>query len=282
MLAILISFWPILNNHRVPAGDTEDLSWANTVWKITIAIFVVAVLNFVEKILIQWVANSFHLRTYASRIEVNKQNIAYLVHLYTHSQDHLVSEEAVQHESGIASGTRTPMQMFHNNARHLASKMGDVANRVAGDFTGREVKLSNHPRKVVSELLRNSNSACILARRLFRTYAQRDRDVLIPEDLSPAFPTPEDAEAAFGIFDRDLNGDVSIEELEAFCDEVHREKKAIAASLKDLDSVIKKLDHVFFVIVIVIGIIVFVEIISKATASALSSLGTVLLGRWSW
>ncbi|KAI1084185.1 Mechanosensitive ion channel-domain-containing protein [Whalleya microplaca] len=176
------------------------------------------------------------------------------------------------------SGSRTPMALFSENARDVAAKVGDIANRVAGDFTGREVRLRNHPRKVVSELLRNSNSAQVLARRLFRTFVKPGAEVLVPHDLSPAFPTPEDAEAAFYVFDRDLNGDVSMDELEAFCDEVHREKKAIAASLKDLDSVITKLDRVFFVIIFIITIIVFISIISASTAASLASAGTAVLG----
>jgi hypothetical protein len=172
------------------------------------------------------------------------------------------------------------LKLFQNNARQAFNRVGDAANRVAGDFTGREVLLSNHPRKVVSELLRNTSSAQVLARRLFRTYAKADSEVLRPEDLNPAFPTPEDAENAFSIFDRDLNGDVSMEELEAFCDEVHREKKAIAASVKDLDSVIRKLDQVFVVVVIIVTIIVFISIISSSAATALTSAGTVVLGEF--
>jgi small-conductance mechanosensitive channel len=196
-----------------------------------------------------------------------------------HSKDTLVSEESVKNKPGaFDSGARTPMQLLQTNARTALNKVGDVANRVAGDFTGREVKLSNHPRKVVTELLRNSSSAQVLARRLFRTYAKPGAEVLLPGDLSPAFPSEEDAESAFGIFDRDLNGDVSMDELEAFCDEVHREKKAIAASVKDLDSVIRKLDSVFVVVVIVITVIVFISIISSSAAAALTSAGTVVLG----
>lgn len=164
------------------------------------------------------------------------------------------------------------------NAKDAITAVGDMANRVAGDFTGRQVKLSNHPRKVVSELLRNSNTAQVLARRLFRTFAQNNPELLTPQDLRPAFPTDEDAEAAFGVFDRDLNGDVSIEELEAFCDEVHREKKAIAASLKDLDSVISKLDRVLFFCVFIIAVIVFISIVSASAAAALASLSTAVLG----
>ncbi|KAH8196373.1 hypothetical protein TruAng_009456 [Truncatella angustata] len=284
MLAVLISFLPIVNDsgHKVSAGGTDpfpEVGWIGTLHKIIIAIFIFSALNWVEKILIQWIANSFHLRTYAIRIESNKQYIAYLVHLYVHSKDRLVSEESVKNTPSYgASGTRTPMKLFQNNARQAINKVGDVAGRVVGDFTGTEVLLSNHPRKVVTELLRNTASAQVLARRLFRTYAKPDADVLLPEDLNPAFPTPEDAESAFGIFDRDLNGDVSMEELEAFCDEVHREKKAIAASVKDVDSVIRRLDQVFVIVVIIITIIVFISLISASAAAALTSAGTVILG----
>ncbi|OTA67775.1 hypothetical protein K449DRAFT_323797 [Hypoxylon sp. EC38] len=285
MLAVLVSYYPILNSHKVPAkvpdeADTEypNIGWIDVVNKVIIAFFVLATLNWVEKILIQWIAESFHLRTYSSRIETNKQSIAYLVHLYEHSKDKLVSEASVMNTQGQGSGTRTPLAMFSENARDTIAKVSDLANRVAGDFTGREVKLRNHPRKVVSELLRNSNSAQVLARRLFRTFAKPGAEVLTPQDLNPAFPTIEDAEAAFLVFDRDLNGDVSMEELEAFCDEVHREKKAIAASLKDLDSVITKLDRVFFFIIFIIAVIVFISIISASTAAALASAGTAVLG----
>ncbi|KAI0380839.1 hypothetical protein F5Y04DRAFT_281512 [Hypomontagnella monticulosa] len=282
MLAVLISYFPILNNHKVPAEGDDPYPWINwidVVNKIIVALFVLAVLNWIEKILIQWIAESFHLRTYSSRIDTNKQCIAYLVHLYEHSKDKLVSEASVMNNGqGQGSGTRTPMAMFSTNARDAIAKVGDVANRVAGDFTGREVKLRNHPRKVVSELLRTSTSAQVLARRLFRTFAKPGAEVLTPQDLNPAFPTIEDAEAAFLVFDRDLNGDVSMEELEAFCDEVHREKKAIAASLKDLDSVITKLDRVFFFIIFIIAVIVFISIISASTAAALASAGTAVLG----
>ncbi|KAI0471687.1 hypothetical protein GGR56DRAFT_85089 [Xylariaceae sp. FL0804] len=281
MLAVLISYFPILNNHKVPASGDErwpDIEWIRVVHKVVIALFALALMNFIEKVLIQWVAMTFHTRTYSTRIETNKQSIAYLVHLYEHSKDTLVSEAEVMGGEVTGSGAKTPIGFIADNAREAATKIGDIANRVAGDFTGRQVRLSNHPRKVVSELLRNTGTAQVLARRLFRTYAKPGADLLTPHDLNPAFPTPEDAEAAFYLFDRDLNGDVSMEELEAYVDEVHREKKAIAASLKDLDSVITKLDRVFFVCIIIITIVIFISIFSSSSSAALTSAGTAVLG----
>lgn len=79
------------------------------------------------------------------------------------------------------------------------------------------------------------------------------------------------------MFDRDLNGDISCEEMELACVEIGRERKAIAASLKDLDSVVGKLDDVFTFIVAVIVVLVFLSLISKSTAGVLTSASSSVL-----
>lgn len=89
---------------------------------------------------------------------------------------------------------------------------------------------------------------------------------MLAEDLKHAFSSEEEAEAAFQMFDRDLNGDISCEEMEIACVEIGRERKAIIASLKDLDSVVGKLDDVFTFLVAVAVILIFLSLISKSTA----------------
>lgn len=79
MLAVLVSYHPILDNHKKPGPLTDpwpEVQWISIVYKIILSFFIMAVLNFVEKILIQWIASSFHKRTYSVRIETNKQYIA--------------------------------------------------------------------------------------------------------------------------------------------------------------------------------------------------------------
>jgi Ca2+-binding EF-hand superfamily protein len=56
-----------------------------------------------------------------------------------------------------------------------------------------------------------------LARRLFYSFAKHGADYIVVEDIERFFPTPENALAAFALFDQDNNGDVSREELEAAC-----------------------------------------------------------------
>jgi small-conductance mechanosensitive channel len=125
--------------------------------------------------------------------------------------------------------------------------------------------------------LNSTNGSQVLARRLYRTYAQENSEVVFPGDLRHAFDNDDEADAAFTMFDKDMNGDISMEELEAVCVEIGRERKAITASLKDLDSVVSKLDNVFVFIVIVITILVFVSLISVSASTALTSLGSTVL-----
>ncbi|KAH6845544.1 Mechanosensitive ion channel-domain-containing protein [Chaetomium sp. MPI-CAGE-AT-0009] len=284
MLAILVSYRPILNHRVVDPEDDNKLpyiTWIDVVFKVVIAMFVLATLNLVEKVLIKWIATSFHLRTYSHRIRENQMQIEYLVALYGYAKTRLEAQDPVWDSPSSRRGSgqhQSPLKNVRNNARQVLSKVGNAANRMAGDFTGRKFIKGNHPRKVVLELLRNSESSYTLARVFYRTFVQPGKSTVAVEDLLPAFPAQEDAEACFAVFDKDLNGDISMEELEMVCNEIHLEKKAIAASLKDLDSVIKKLDEVFMLLIVVIVIIVFISIISNSAAAALTSTGTVILG----
>ena len=279
-LAIEISFLPTMKNHQRdhPYGYTPE--WMNTMNKVLVSFLVGAVLNFVEKIIIQLIAISFHLRTYADRIEINKFQIGSLTKLYTFSKEKIAMDDAEFEQQGGPSGARTPGQAL-NEAKIVAKEgfrqFGDVAGKVAGDFTGRKVTKSTHPTQVVLTLLSSTSGSQVLARRLYRTFAREDIETVIADDLRPAFENDDEATAAFTMFDKDMNGDISMEELEAVCVEIGRERKSITASLKDLDSVVGKLDDVFMFIVCVIVILVFISLISTSAAGVLTSAGSAVL-----
>lgn len=275
-LANIISFKPTTSGHNVSSGDDEP--WIDYVFKVIIALFVLATLNFVEKIIIQWIATSFHQRTYATRIENNKGDIRQIVQLFEYAKGKLEHSDAFwQGNLERNSGMQTPLRALHQNARQVLGKVGYVANKVGNDLIGRKVD-ENHPQRIVVELLRNTASSHTLARLLYRSLKREDRDTIHPEDMKEVFQSDEEVDAAFGVFDKDLNGDISLDEFEAVCNEIHLEKKAIAASLKDLDSVVKKLDKVFLFVILVITIIVFISILSNSAAAGLASAGTSVLG----
>ncbi len=280
-LGIEISFLPTMRNHQVSGGKKEQ-HWQNILNKIIVSIFVGATLNFIEKIIIQLIAISFHLRTYADRIEVNKFQIGSLTKLYIFSKAKIAMEDAEFEEkpSGMASGTRTPAQ-YAVQAQHVITKafakVGDVAGTVAGDFTGKQIAKSGHPSQVVLALLNTTNGSQVLARRLYRTFVREGAETCSSEDLKEAFDNEDEADAAFSMFDKDMNGDISMEELEAVCVEIGRERKSITASLKDLDSVVSKLDDVLFLVVAIVTILVLISLISTSAAGVLTSAGSVVL-----
>lgn len=280
-LGIEVSFLPTMRNHPV-AGDTQSRHWQGVLNKIIVSVFVGATLNFIEKIIIQLIAISFHLRTYADRIEINKFQIGSLTKLYIFSKTKIAMEDAEFEEkpSGPASGARTPA-LYAAHAQQAITKafvkVGDVAGTVAGDFTGKKVAKSGHPSQVVLTLLNTTNGSQVLARRLYRTFLRDGYENVSSDDLRAAFDNEDEADAAFSMFDKDMNGDISMEELEAVCVEIGRERKSITASLKDLDSVVSKLNDVLFFIVAVVTILVFISLISTSAAGVLTSAGSVVL-----
>jgi small-conductance mechanosensitive channel len=278
-LAIEISFLPTMKNHNIN-GDTTTQSWQKTTNKVLVAFLVGFALNLVEKVILQLIAISFHLRTYQDRIELNKFQIGSLAKLYKYSKEKIAMDDSEFEGEKAPSGARTPGQLVteaQKNIKDGITKFGDIAGKVAGDFTGRQVTNSGHPSQVTLQLIGSTGGAQVLARRLYRTFARPETETVHSDDLKNAFESDEEADAAFSMFDKDMNGDISMEELEAVCVEIGRERKSITASLKDLDSVVSKLDDVFMFIVLVITIIVFISLISTSAAGVLTSAGSTLL-----
>ncbi|KAF2196571.1 hypothetical protein GQ43DRAFT_251041 [Delitschia confertaspora ATCC 74209] len=279
-LAVEISFLPTMKNHHID-GDKRTRHWEEVMNKVIISIFVGMILNLVEKIIIQLIAISFHTRTYADRIELNKFQIGSLAKLYKFSKEKIAMEDSeFETIPAPASGARTPGQLVKDAQRgtkEVLNKFGDIAGKIAGDFTGRQVTQSTHPHQVVLSLLGSTSGSQVLARRLYRTFARVETETVHSEDLKNAFDDDEEADAAFSMFDKDMNGDISMEELESVCVEIGQERKSITASLKDLDSVVSKLDDVFVFIVLIITILVFISLISTSAAGVLTSAGSTVL-----
>lgn len=279
-LAIEISFLPTMIHHHYD-GDKTIRPWEISMNKVLISLFVGSILNLAEKIIIQLIAISFHLRTYADRIELNKFQIGSLTKLYQFSKEKIAMEDKeFEVPSGTASVTRTPGQLVYQAQKGTLEAfrhIGDVAGKIAGDFTGRKVAKSTHPHQVVLMLLNTTSGSQVLARRLYRTFAREDAESVHQGDLRNAFENDEEADAAFTMFDKDMNGDITMEEFEAVCVEIGRERKSITASLKDLDSVVSKLDDVFMFIVFIVTVLVFISLISTSAAGVLTSAGSTVL-----
>jgi hypothetical protein len=221
-LAIEISFLPTMRHHDVEASPPAR-TWQKTMNKVLVAFFVGFTLNLVEKVILQLIAISFHLRTYQDRIELNKFQIGSLAKLYKYSKEKIAMEDSEFEGEKGPSGARTPGQLVtdaQKNIKEGMTKFGDIAGKVAADFTGQQVTRSGHPNQVVLQLIGSTGGAQVLARRLYRTFARPETETVHSDDLKNAFESDEEADAAFSMFDKDMNGDISMEELEAVCVEI--------------------------------------------------------------
>ena len=92
---------------------------------------------------------------------------------------------------------------------------------------------------------------------MFYSFVRPGGDKLFVEDIARFFPTAEEADAAFAIFDKDRNGDVSRDEIEMSCMEIHREQLSIEHSMRDLDSAVGRLDNILMSLYFIIVILIF-------------------------
>jgi hypothetical protein len=125
---------------------------------------------------------------------------------------------------------------------------------------------------VIKTVLESANKSRLLARRFFYSFVRGDSDYLVLEDVQRFFPTQEAAIAAFSLFDKDGNGDVSRDEMEMTCLELHREQLSIENSMRDLDSAVGRLDNILMsVYVIVAALIIAVTLVGWDTFTVASS-----------
>ncbi|KAL9032553.1 MAG: hypothetical protein Q9214_007919, partial [Letrouitia sp. 1 TL-2023] len=104
--AVEISFLPTMKNHHID-GITHTRDWEVKMNKVLVSILVGASLNLIEKVIIQLIAISFHLRTYSDRIDLNKFQIGSLTKLYQYSKEKIAADDSDFEErnpSGPGSG----------------------------------------------------------------------------------------------------------------------------------------------------------------------------------
>lgn len=82
------------------------------------------------------------------------------------------------------------------------------------EITGSSVLQPNSPQSIIQTALESANRSRLLARRLFYSFAKPNADYLLVEDIARFFPTADEADMVFALFDQDSNGDASRDEVE--------------------------------------------------------------------
>lgn len=82
------------------------------------------------------------------------------------------------------------------------------------EIAGTSVLQPNSPQAIIQTTLESANRSRLLARRLFYSFVKPGADSWLAEDIARFFPTVDEADNAFALFDKDSNGDVTLEEVE--------------------------------------------------------------------
>ncbi|KAF8586433.1 hypothetical protein K439DRAFT_1340945 [Ramaria rubella] len=124
------------------------------------------------------------------------------------------------------------------------------------------------------------HSARKLARQLFANLSDlHPPRNLIVSDFYPYFHTREEAEVAFQLIDKDGNGDIEKREMREAVQRIYRERKALTAGLKDVSSIVAKLDGVLIFLALLIIAFAVLLIFDRSNAlTSLVPLATIVLG----
>ncbi|TBU30708.1 Mechanosensitive ion channel-domain-containing protein [Dichomitus squalens] len=260
------------------------------------ALFAAGLLVLAEKAFLRYVAINFHRKALAERIAENQLGLRALdrlsnaqpapkKNLYFGKKGHRSRGSSLDMlgmggekggASGSNSGTSSPTEKKSKQSQKQAKKQRrNLVTSVIVDQLGGALE------QVTQDQFGSLASAGKLARKLFSTLSDvhPPRKYLIVEDFYPYFPTPGDARAAFALFDKDGNGDISKREMREAVRRIYRERKALTASLKDVGSAVGKLDAVMLSVVALIFIFICLLIFNRNnTIASLVPLATIIVG----
>ncbi|KAJ7067872.1 hypothetical protein C8F01DRAFT_978575 [Mycena amicta] len=104
----------------------------------------------------------------------------------------------------------------------------------------------------------SSSESKRLARSIYMRLKSPTRNYLVPDDFRPAFATKEAADAAFRVFDKDNNGDLSRAEIKTTLVKVYKERRFLARAMRDVGAALKSLD--FILVFFALGIQFFISL----------------------
>ncbi|POW02872.1 hypothetical protein PSTT_11515, partial [Puccinia striiformis] len=261
---------------RMSSGASESAAKALHLMSQALFGILLASLTLVgEKILIQAIASYFHQRSYEDRISEQKSAIQFITTLYRYTHDIGRADTLDRALGAPTSAPEHTAKLFKcalkgvkNVARNTTSIFGTVASEIAGE----QILQPNSPSSMVLSALSSANKSRHLARRIYYSFVPVTyRQVMVLGDILPCFQGDEEsAQDSFAVFDKDRNGDCSLQEIELTCLELHRERLALVASMRDLDSAVGKLDSILMFI--------WVALLDISFQTLLASAGTLVLG----
>jgi hypothetical protein len=274
----LVTFTALMQPSLNTGEGTTSKHWVSVVRNLLVPAFVATLLLLGEKMIVQIISINYHRRSFDGRIKESKRNVHLLGLLYEASRtlfpmycDEFVEEDYVINDSIEAmiakttghvghkrSGSATPLRIIGEVGR-IGDKVTSIFGNIASEITGKQVFNPTSAHSVVVEALEKTRSSEALAKRLWMSFVVEGKEALFQEDieevLGPA--RKEEAHASFDALDNDGNGDISLDEMIMKIVEIGRDRKAIAASMRDVGQAIGVLDQVLIAVLFVIVIFIF-------------------------
>ncbi|KAF6760275.1 Mechanosensitive ion channel-domain-containing protein [Ephemerocybe angulata] len=279
-LALWASWVPLIKNHQVDPGDKSRKA-VDLIAKLLFALLLCSGVLLFEKFSIQWIAGKFHERSYAERIADQKHAVKALVTLYRFSNDTPGRTDVLGDGHTPKGSFANPKRVFKKitkGVRMAATTTTTALGNVASEIAGSSVLQPNSPQAIVKTALESANKSRLLARRIFYSFAKPRAEYMLVEDIQKYFPTPEEAESVFALFDKDANGDASREEVEMALMEFHREQLSIENSMRDLDSAVGRLDNILMSLYVIIAALILAVALEAELVSLITGAGTLILG----
>ncbi|OAA59287.1 serine/threonine protein kinase [Cordyceps fumosorosea ARSEF 2679] len=290
-----LATWITFQNLFSEAIGPRRIQWCMNLERVLGATFVSSAVFLGEKAIIQLIGVSYHQRSFALRIKESKREIRLLGLLYEASrtlfpmycrefadEDYVIDdsiEMMLRKKAGHKRrGSATPMKLIGDVGR-IGDKVTSVFGNLASEITGKQVFNPHSSHTVVIEALEKRLPSEALARRIWMSFVVEGKEALYIEDfyevLGPAYST--EAEEAFAVYDADLNGDISLDEMVRKTVEIGQERKAIAEGMKDIGQALRVLDKVLLFIVLLIVVFIFLAFFSSRIVTVIGTAGTALL-----
>jgi len=279
-LTIWITFNQLIINRQHADITPNSRDAVSLCAKLLFAAMICSAILLGEKVAIQAIASQFHERSYADRIEEQQRNTRTLVTLYAHSTDQVGRSDTL-HDNLDPKGTLVDPEKVLKNLlkgfKGVAQTTTHAFGNIASEIVGSSVLQPNSPEAMVTTALGSANKTRLLARRLFYSFRKPSAEVLVIGDIARFFPHQDGAAEAFEMFDKDTNGDATRDEMELACMELHRERLALASSMRDIDSAVGRLDNILMSIFTIVVGIVFAVVLDTAISALLSGAAAFVL-----
>ncbi|KAF8706854.1 Mechanosensitive ion channel, partial [Rhizoctonia solani] len=160
----------------------------------------------------------------------------------------------------LAQAARTVKRAVLHDARNMRGQNAAGTGANEEDETGLKFKIGStkEAKKIARDIYYNLK-------------ADRRRNYLIPADFFPAYPTPDDARAAFKVFDKDGNDDITRAEIKTMCVKVYRERRFLSRSMKDISAAIQTLDRILLFFAAVVLFFISLSVFGVAIGDSLTS-----------